>query len=76
MEEPLKNVLIKAITTEEEIKNVKDYWIPGEGWNLQDLEGLLPFETENKLAAYILLEDESVEDSCCWGGHQQWPLHS
>lgn len=64
----MKNDFIKAIVTEEKMKKFKDYWIPGEGWNWQDLEGLLPLETENKLAAYTLLEDGSVEDSCCWEG--------
>ncbi|XP_073046080.1 uncharacterized protein [Primulina eburnea] len=64
---PLYTFLLKSIDQADIQKKVHDYWIKGEGWDWGALSGLLPIDVENTLAAYILSEDQAIEDIRCWG---------
>ena len=64
-DEPLFQSLTRDITLLELYSQVCDYWIPSQGWGLSKLVGSLPPRVKNKLAAFILCEDSSMEDEIC-----------
>ncbi|XP_073051702.1 uncharacterized protein [Primulina eburnea] len=64
---PLCTFLLKSIDQADIQKTVHNYWIKGEGWDWGALSGLLPTDVKNTLAAYILSEDQAIEDNRCWG---------
>ena len=64
-DEPLFRSLTRDITLPELYSGVCDYWIPSQGWDWSKLVGSLPPRVKNKLAAFIVCEDSSMEDEIC-----------
>lgn len=66
-EVPLITLILKDISIVDMYRRVSEYWLAGHGWNWDMLRGLLPSNIENKLAAFILREDEESVDGMYWG---------
>ncbi|XVE58507.1 hypothetical protein DITRI_Ditri04bG0175000 [Diplodiscus trichospermus] len=66
VEQPLINYMQGDISLQNMYKMVWDYWEPGVGWKWELITGLLPINIENKVAAFLLREDEDIHDELCW----------
>ena len=64
-EGPLLNFLCKEISLTYSFKMVIKYWIQGEDWDWNALEGLLLDHVISKLATFVLSEERDEEDDIC-----------
>ena len=66
LEKPLVDMSRREILTGELHKKVRDYWVIGEGWNMDALEPLLSTQMVSKLLEVHLAQEGSDKDSPVW----------
>lgn len=59
-------IAIQEITEEEVRSTVADYWAYGRGWKWDRLENKLPEGTKDKLAGFVVCEDDQARDGPKW----------
>ncbi|XP_038688673.1 uncharacterized protein LOC119987842 [Tripterygium wilfordii] len=64
---PLFDISLKNVNMVDMYRPISHYWRRGVGWNWHTLKDFLPSHIEQKLAAFMLSEDDDVVDSLCWG---------
>lgn len=62
----MDNMISMDIHPIEKQKKVHDYWIDGQGWNWEALNGISPDFLKNKLEALTLSDEGKTEDISCW----------
>lgn len=65
VEEPLANLVGGTLELVERFRVVRDYW-DGKNWIWSDLIGRLPTTVLEKLAAVLLVDEESNADVLFW----------
>ncbi|XP_019199070.1 PREDICTED: uncharacterized protein LOC109192823 [Ipomoea nil] len=65
-EAPLLEHATRTIPSSDQDRLVASYWKADLGWQWDELTQFLPAETLNKLALYLIHEEEESNDNVCW----------